>query len=163
MELGAVICTPASPRCGECPLARGCHARREGRQHEIPPPKRSPTPRAAHHHTVLVERAGTLLLEQRPATGLWSKMWQAPTIESETPLRRSALAKRWSFARGLSKCGRMSHSTTHRRITFHVYRATTGTRAGVWRRPDQIAELPMSNAQRRIIGAFAAGAAAGNG
>ena len=29
MELGAVVCTPTNPRCGECPVAKLCYARRE--------------------------------------------------------------------------------------------------------------------------------------
>lgn len=39
MELGAVICTPRSPRCGECPIAADCEARRGGVQAEYPPRK----------------------------------------------------------------------------------------------------------------------------
>src|SRR5215472_19359236 len=31
MELGALICTAARPRCGECPLAAGCAWLRLGR------------------------------------------------------------------------------------------------------------------------------------
>ena len=27
MDLGATVCARTAPRCGECPLARGCHAR----------------------------------------------------------------------------------------------------------------------------------------
>ncbi len=36
MELGALVCTPAAPRCPECPLAGDCAARRLGRQESIP-------------------------------------------------------------------------------------------------------------------------------
>ncbi|MBC7172514.1 MAG: A/G-specific adenine glycosylase, partial [Polyangiaceae bacterium] len=30
MELGATVCTPSSPRCTECPIARACAARSKG-------------------------------------------------------------------------------------------------------------------------------------
>ena len=36
MELGALVCTPTAPRCGECPLAADCAARRLGLQAVIP-------------------------------------------------------------------------------------------------------------------------------
>jgi A/G-specific adenine glycosylase len=39
MELGALVCTPRNPACGECPLAERCHARREGNQAALPPAK----------------------------------------------------------------------------------------------------------------------------
>ena len=40
MELGAVVCRPASPRCGACPLAEGCRAAAEGRPDAYPRPRR---------------------------------------------------------------------------------------------------------------------------
>src|SRR5207247_8590627 len=36
MELGALVCTPATPRCSDCPVAADCSARRLGLQQEIP-------------------------------------------------------------------------------------------------------------------------------
>lgn len=39
MELGALVCVPANPRCDQCPLAFGCRARKESRQTELPPAK----------------------------------------------------------------------------------------------------------------------------
>ncbi len=42
MELGALVCTPANPRCGECPLASGCTAKKRGWQDLLPPAKRRP-------------------------------------------------------------------------------------------------------------------------
>ena len=36
MELGAVVCAPREPRCGECPVASLCLARRLGRVAEFP-------------------------------------------------------------------------------------------------------------------------------
>jgi A/G-specific adenine glycosylase len=38
MELGATICRPRAPRCGDCPVARGCSGPREL-------PRRAPQPR----------------------------------------------------------------------------------------------------------------------
>lgn len=41
MELGAVVCTARSPRCGECPLAPSCAWLAAGRpEHAGPPPRR---------------------------------------------------------------------------------------------------------------------------
>lgn len=40
MELGAVICTARSPRCGACPVAESCRWRREGYPAaDVPPPR----------------------------------------------------------------------------------------------------------------------------
>jgi A/G-specific adenine glycosylase len=39
MELGALVCTPRNPVCGQCPLAEDCRARSEGTQGSLPPAK----------------------------------------------------------------------------------------------------------------------------
>jgi len=45
MDLGATVCTRANPACERCPVARDCVARRDGRIHELPAPrKRKPLP-----------------------------------------------------------------------------------------------------------------------
>ena len=36
MDFGAMICIPKHPRCGECPLADICMAKRAGREQELP-------------------------------------------------------------------------------------------------------------------------------
>ncbi|NIR32193.1 MAG: A/G-specific adenine glycosylase, partial [Gammaproteobacteria bacterium] len=42
MDLGATVCTRAQPACGRCPLASGCRAHLEGREAELPIPRRPP-------------------------------------------------------------------------------------------------------------------------
>lgn len=36
-DLGATVCLPRAPRCGECPVSGACAARASGREREIPP------------------------------------------------------------------------------------------------------------------------------
>jgi A/G-specific adenine glycosylase len=158
MELGATICTPRAPRCRQCPTAALCEAHRRGLEGDIPAPKRR-TPRpAVHHHAVLIQRGRRLLLEQRPSTGLWAGMWQAPTVECDRVLRTREIRRSLPVSiNGLRKLGVFEHHTTHRRITFHVFaahiRGRGGRRAGrgEWRRLHELDDLPMSNAQRRVL------------
>ena len=46
MELGSEVCTPRAYRCMECPVAVLCRANQQGRQQEIPSPKRKPATQA---------------------------------------------------------------------------------------------------------------------
>jgi len=152
MELGAAVCTPKSPKCGECPMMEYCQARRHGLDEVIPPPKKASARPAVHHHAVLILRGGKVLLEQRPRAGLWAGMWQAPTIESKRILRAGEIRRALPIVvNGLRKLGTFEHHTTHRRITFHVYAARTRARRGEWRLPDDADDLPMSSAQRRVL------------
>jgi A/G-specific adenine glycosylase len=158
MELGAMICTPRKPDCARCPVARLCEAHRRGLVGKIPAPKRRAPRAAVHHHAVLIRRDDRLLLEQRPATGLWAGMWQAPTIESDRALPEAEIRRALPVSIvGLRRLGVFEHHTTHRRITFHVFAARIRGQAGrrgrrdEWRTIEELGDLPMSNAQRRVL------------
>ena len=85
-------------------------------------------------------------------SGLWSRMWQTPTVEAETALAAPALVSRLPVTiSDMTAAGRFVHQTTHRRVEFHVYTAMSRARRGVWRAADDLADLPMSNAQRRVL------------
>lgn len=123
MELGATVCTPASPRCGECPVQSICRAKAAGETSAIPLPKRPPSRRAIHHQAIAIPgtSTGTLLLRQRPAKGLWAGLWELPTIESPNALSREEIAGRLDVpAEAVRECGSFLQKTTHRDVFFHV-------------------------------------------
>lgn len=77
MELGALICTPRSPKCTECPLRPHCAAHTADAVARYPEKQ----PRAATPErivlTALVRRAdGRLLLGQRLHDGLLGGLWE---------------------------------------------------------------------------------------
>ncbi|MEZ6212254.1 MAG: A/G-specific adenine glycosylase [Phycisphaerales bacterium] len=155
MELGAVVCTPPphSPSCGECPLARLCVARREGRQQEIPRPKSRSRQRVIFHDSVVVAhpRLG-LRVEQRPDAGLWQKMWQPITHESDSePAEEAVLA--WSGLKSIEERGSFEHKTTHRVVKVRIWSGSGVGRGtpGEWADRGRLGELAMSNAARRVI------------
>lgn len=152
MELGATICTPRLPKCSVCPLRRHCEAFRRDIQDKCPRVKDAVTKREVHHHAVIVLRGQHCLFEQRPSQGLWSNMWQVPTVEATTKLSSTQVVDRLELKTTVPQSlEAFRHITTHRRITFHVFTARTRMRRGVWRACDDIADLPMSNAQQKIV------------
>ena len=84
MDLGATLCTRARPACTVCPLATDCAACRGGTQalYPAPRPKRE---RPQRHVAVLVVRApdGRVLLERRPARGVWGGLYSLPELPAE--------------------------------------------------------------------------------
>jgi A/G-specific adenine glycosylase len=78
MDLGATVCTRANPACGNCPVRATCVASREGRIAQLPGRKASrPSPARAIAMLVVVSR-GEVLLEKRPASGIWGGLWSLP-------------------------------------------------------------------------------------
>jgi A/G-specific adenine glycosylase len=78
MDLGATVCVRRAPRCAVCPASGDCIALRDNRIAELP----SPRPRKVlpHKNTVMLvlEHAGAVLLEKRPAPGIWGGLWCFP-------------------------------------------------------------------------------------
>lgn len=155
MELGALVCTPISPRCTECPLADFCQARQLGLQFRIPTSRRPVKKSCLHHHAVVVRRGDTLLVEQRPDVGLWARMWQTPTIEAPRRLRPAEVQRKLAVkVQNLFLLARFRHETTHRRVTFHIYSARSRAKLGNWLTLDQATRLPLANPHRRILQNF---------
>lgn len=90
MDLGATLCTRGKPRCGDCPVAAQCVARRQDRIAELPTarPKRAVPQRAV---TLLVlRRRGRVLLERRPPSGIWGGLLSLPELtDGKWPRRHS--------------------------------------------------------------------------
>jgi adenine-specific DNA glycosylase len=157
MELGATVCAPRGAACGRCPVAGLCKARAEGKQEEIPSPKSRARRKALHCVSVVVregdEGGARVLVEQRGAEGLWREMWQAPTLESETPVDGAAFAREVLGDGSARLVGAFGHMTTHRDVRFEVWagdaRAETGR--GRFVSVARARKLPMSSAQQRIL------------
>lgn len=156
MELGATVCVPApgAPRCGECPLARSCVAKREGSQDRLPKPTRSAAKRDLFHSVVVVRSHGRVLMEQRPEKGLWASMWQAVTIERED---RAATRQELIATLRLNRAIRQKafeHQTSHRRVCFEVWEGSLAHQTpmrGEWVIAARLNRLSMGNAQRRAL------------
>ncbi len=77
MELGATVCVPAA-RCGACPLAEACEARRLGLQAVIPPAQ--PKAKVTEVDLVLaaIRHGDAWLLRPPAARGLLAGLWSWP-------------------------------------------------------------------------------------
>jgi A/G-specific adenine glycosylase len=81
MELGSEVCTPRTPRCGECPVASLCPTNAAGLQAVIPAAARKQQFEAVHQAALVVRRAGgRVLLVQRSDKERWAGLWDFPRI-----------------------------------------------------------------------------------
>ena len=152
MELGATVCTPRGPDCSNCPVAESCVAATSGEPDAIPRPKIRPVRQVVHVHLALIERAGRILLEQRPAGGLWGGLWQPVGVESSTPMTPEAFRRALPLT--LVRCDHLEsrrRQLTHRTVHLEVYRATTRARAGRWFDREACAGLGMARPVRDVL------------
>lgn len=156
MELGATVCTPKAPRCLHCPISGRCAALAAGTTESIPIPKPRAKQRPLYCASVIIERNGSIVLEQRPSEGMWGGMYQTPTVErDDRPPTAEEIAEALGIgAKDLRPGGAFTHVTTHRIVEFTLYRASrfASTRKDRIEHPlDELDALGISNAQRKAL------------
>jgi A/G-specific adenine glycosylase len=119
MELGAIVCTPERPRCELCPVAERCRAQLEGRQLELPVPRRRKAPERVRLVAVVVRSPRGILLARRPPGGLFGGLWEPPMVEGSLREAKRKLAE-VGIAVG-TKRGALEHVLTHRRLAIVVH------------------------------------------
>ena len=82
MDLGATWCTRRQPACARCPLADRCVAQREERQHLLPVARRRGKAPERQATFLLISDGQGVLLERRPARGIWGGLLAFPEAEA---------------------------------------------------------------------------------
>ncbi len=122
MELGALVCRPAAPRCGECPLQSLC-ATGIGSWVPSTTSARSKRSEPVHWVVFLVRRDGKYLMHRRPPEALLGGLWDFPIREGcdrpESPVRLSD-SPADLILRPTGRLGTVRHAITFRRLHLHV-------------------------------------------
>lgn len=93
MDLGATLCVRSKPRCEDCPLLDDCAAYARGLVKEIPGKKPKKTiPVRKTVFLIVEDGAGSVLLEKRPAAGIWGSLYSFPESDDSYTLSASAPA-----------------------------------------------------------------------
>ncbi len=93
MDLGALLCLPRRPRCGECPVRRFCRAEQPAL---LPRKKKRPTIIQLTESHIFAQRRSRVLLEQSDER--WRGMWILPRL-SRTPQKAPLLEMEFPFTR----------------------------------------------------------------
>ncbi len=131
MELGALVCSPAAPRCGKCPVESLCAAKVRGEPTAYPQFQGVKKWLDVEDVSVAIsDRQGRVLLIQRPPeASLWGGLWELPraTRQDGETLEQCA-ARAACEAVGLSitlgtAFGTVKHVVANRQITLYGFEA----------------------------------------
>jgi A/G-specific adenine glycosylase len=143
MELGALVCTPRNPRCGECPLAAQCAGK--DAPHDFPRNKERPArPLLEWEALALFREDGAVLLEQRAGEKLFGGLWELPRAAPSGVKLRSPAGP------GVV----VEQTLTHREVRVTVRTARASGVAGLpfrWVTPDGLASLGLSSLTRKTL------------
>ena len=166
MELGATVCTPRNPACGECVLEPVCDAADAGHPERYPvTPESTPIP----HHDIAVglvfDEAGRLLIQRRPDDAMLGGLWEFPggkCEDGESPdaaCRRELQEELGITVETDALFYTLKHAYSHFKITLHAYpcRIVDGTptpeidQPMQWVTVDELADYAFPRANRKLI------------
>lgn len=171
MELGATVCTPKAPRCGQCPWQEACKSHATGTVDTIPTPKLKAIRKEIRLAALLVDLgSGQILIEDRDDSGLFANLTQPPMLDlamvklagkvNKLALKRLVAEYLNMPAQALGilqELGTFTHTLTHRELIVTAYgirprkplKLTRFNRRGANR--DDLANLPLANLHRKLM------------
>ncbi|MEO5365009.1 MAG: A/G-specific adenine glycosylase [Magnetococcus sp. WYHC-3] len=165
MDLGATCCTPRRPACPTCPWAAHCQALASGRPESYPhpAPSRSARPRARQRSAWVRVDSGSVLMRQRPASGLLGGLWEppgGPERGDECRPIQQVLAEDWHLDVALVRpLPPVRHVFTHFSLTVESWEcrltALLPPQSPFVAIPlDAITQLPLATLHRKLLAAW---------
>jgi A/G-specific adenine glycosylase len=141
MEIGALVCKPAKPVCGACPLQSMCIAFASGRVEELPARKARAATRTMRIPLYLIVDGDGRVLMRREGGKLMRDLFHLPHGDS------SLLSGRALRVRRTKRLGTFRHTVTTRRIEFELMAAELHDSIAdgeeyQWVARDELARLP---------------------
>ena len=168
MELGALVCSAAAPRCTSCPVESLCAAKALGEPTAYPQFQGVKKWLDVEDVSVAIrDGQGRILLVQRPPeASLWGGLWELPRAtrqEGETLDRCAARAACDAVGLPLGPVtpfGSIKHVVANRRITLHGFTADAppdaapqpiGCARFVWEPPARLNDYALATPQVRLL------------
>ena len=146
MDLGAMICRPARPRCGDCPLRSDCTAFASGEPEAFPARKlRAARPRK-YGIAYWIESDGQVWLVRRPPKGMLGGMAALPGSE-------------WTDAKlpRIVSLGSVRHVFSHFALDLHLVPRAEPEGEGWWQPLDRLDEAGLPTLYKKAASLMTAG------
>lgn len=112
MDFGALLCTPQSPQCLQCPVAETCVALRTKAVNRLPVKSKTLSRRCRYFTYYYIRCNDKIAFHQRGKRDIWQGLWEPPMIEADAP-----------FSDG---CGNtIKHVLTHQTIYARMREASS--------------------------------------
>jgi A/G-specific adenine glycosylase len=158
MDLGALLCARRAPSCLLCPVSEDCVALRDGRVAELPTPKRRGVIPEKHTLMLILEQEGAILLEKRPALGIWGALWSFPEAALDDDVEALCRRRFGAEVERVCELPSLSHGFTHFKLNItplrcKVVRMQPGVHhpAYLWLAPGDAQKAAIPSPVRRLL------------
>ena len=130
MELGAMVCKPQQPLCGDCPVRLHCMAYRKKNIGEYPVKIKKNKARNLYLNYFFIEQNHKIFIRQRTGSDIWKGLFELPNTESAAMLTEKEILETPDFKRLFGsivhpqneKIFSVKHQLTHQTIYATFYR-----------------------------------------
>jgi A/G-specific adenine glycosylase len=152
MDHGATICTPANPKCDECPVAAACVARAEGLVALLPVKGKKVAVRKRYFHYIMLVHEGEMYLRVRSGKDIWKGLYEPLMIEADAALdvkglQQSEPFRKLDIAEVPQYEGMLSQKLTHQIIESRFFNIHSDKRPsladGIWVEMGRLKEYPF--------------------
>lgn len=153
MDLGATVCTPAAPRCTDCPLSGTCVAVRQGTVALLPVRSKKVKVRERFFNYLLLQHKDEIWIQKREKGDIWEDLHQPLLVETASHTHPSTVAESGIFghlplnhhdiAFIASTSQRLTHQLIHTQF-FNIRlksKPDIQTLDGFWLRIDELKKL----------------------
>ncbi|MCA3129898.1 MAG: A/G-specific adenine glycosylase [Rhodocyclaceae bacterium] len=159
MDLGSMVCTRVRPRCLQCPVTEDCVAHRANATERLPAARPLRVLPERHTTLLILDCCGQVLLEKRPASGIWGGLWSFPELAVDDDPAAGARRRFGLEADSAETLGTVDHGFTHFRLRMHPVRlkvpaqarCSTGEHRLLWLQSAQAAAVAVPAPIRRIL------------
>jgi A/G-specific adenine glycosylase len=116
MEFGALHCTPAEPKCGDCCFAEICVAHLTGDQRVLPVKAKQKAKQERYMTYFMITNNNTVLMKERGSNDIWQGLFEFLLVE--TP-KAASLTEALKLVPDLDKKNISGESITYKHILSH--------------------------------------------
>jgi A/G-specific adenine glycosylase len=142
MELGAVVCLPANPTCGRCPVIDFCKLRGAAPRNAQPPRKK------AMLAYLFAQNKDSVFLRQRPRNAsLMPGMWELPETKPPKGTKAKPLLRLRHSITSTDYSVLVFQENARKNLNQNVEKLSSGR----WQALSSVRELPLTGLTRKIF------------
>lgn len=158
MELGALICTPKSPKCDVCPVQTLCEAHLNHEEEQYPVKEKKIKKVEEYYILILLKKGDTYSFEKRPEEGLLANLWGIPMVEKK---KKNLLVMQLNHEKQLKE---VTHIFTHKKWQMVPYvmewskeremsliEHKTNRQTLEYYTLEQLKQLPVATAYKKVL------------
>ncbi len=165
MELGALICSPKSPKCESCPWQSLCVAKKKDLELHLPNRGESQKLISIRVTCAVIRHKGKIFIQKRPNHGLMGGLWEFPGGKAESgeselkAIHREIGEELGVTLKNVKKIDRIKHGYTKFDVDLHCFSAElasgtlklTAATEGKWVSPKALGKFAFPAADRKLI------------